>query len=261
MKHVTAATLEVKHADIGIRGKVSVGIPHSTAAVLALPLLRLIREKLPLVEIALHEGLSGLLGEQLDSGRLDFSILFDPEPQTGLETTPLFSERLHFVSADPAICKAYAGAREISLRDVMARPLILPPQPNGIRMLLERESLRLNMRPRVVADITGVATMLAAVHAGLADSVMMAVNAGGAAADNIRLVLPVAEPAITRRACLVEPAHFRLTTAATAVKAITLQVIEELVSDGKWPGAAIEQVPHRETDFDPSPPQTPAGLG
>jgi LysR family nitrogen assimilation transcriptional regulator len=239
LKHVSAAALEIKCIDDEIWGKVAVGVPNSTAAVLGLPLLKAVREKLPHVEISLHEGLSGLLGEHLAAGRLDFSILFDTEPRRGFVTTPLFTERLQFVSADPEMLQTYAGANKISLKDVMSRPLILPPQSNGIRMLLDKEAMRASMTPKVIADITGVATMLAAVQAGLADSVMMAVNAMAAQGKSNLLVLPIVDPVMTRQASLVEPAYFSMTTAATCVKTITLQLVSELIRGGNWPGAQL----------------------
>ena len=238
-KHIEAATEEVRHVDKDVHGKVAVGLPHSTADVLALPLLKTVREQLPHVVISLHEGLSGVLGEQLASGQLDFSILFDTEPRRGFQATPLVAERLHFVSASAELLRAHSSSREISLQAVLQRPLILPPQPNGIRVLIEREALRADLKPHVIADITGVQTMLAAVKDGIADTVMMAANAPVTHAGQRLLVLPVGPPFIARTAALFEPSHFTLTTAAARVKEITLNLVSELVSQGAWPGGEL----------------------
>lgn len=239
VKQLAAASHDVKNADKEIRGKVAIGIPNSTAAVLALPLLKAVRTELPFVELTLVEGLSGLLGEQLSAGRLDFSILFDLVPLRGLQVTPLVAERLHFVSADTRLLRKYSRASSISLQDVMCRPLILPPQPNGIRVLIEREAARCGLRPQVIADITGVGTMVAAVSAGLADTLMMAVNAKLAQPANALLVIPVGSPVIERAACLFEPAQFALPSAAACVRDITLRLVNELVAGGGWPGSRL----------------------
>lgn len=239
IKHVEAAAQEVKHCDKEIRGKVSVGIPHSTAAVLAIHLLKAVREQLPHVEIAIHEGLSGLLGEQLATGRLDFSILFDTEVRRGFKSTPLVAERLHFVSSDLKMRHEYTRLGKISFREVILRPLILPPQPNGIRVLLEKEALRANLRSNVIADITGVETMLAAVKEGLADTVMMAANAPLKSRAGKLLVVPMDDPVIERHASLFEPAQFPLTKAAASVRDITLQLVKDLVLREVWLGARL----------------------
>ena len=239
VKHVEAASREVRLEDKEIRGKVAVGFPNSTAAVLALPLLKAVRSELPHVDITIMEGLSGLLKEQLTTGRLDFSILFDTDFLRGFQARLLLAERLHFVSADPKMRRAFARATTIDLRQVMARPLVLPPQPNGIRDLLEREALRANLRPHIIANITGVETMLAAVKAGLADTVMMAVNARVGQTANDLLVIPVGAPLIERRAGLFESAQFALPTAVIRVRDITLRLVDEMITAEKWPGARL----------------------
>lgn len=236
-KHAETATHEVKRVDKEIRGKVAVGIPNSTADVLALPLLEAVRRELPFVQLTIVEGLSGLLTEQLGSGRIDFSLLFDMEPLRGFQQTPLLAEQLHFVSADPKMQRRRrGGAAGIALREVLRRPLILPPQPNGTRLLLEREALRIGIQPMVVADVTGVATMLAAVRAGVADTVMMAANAKRGRQEGL-VVEPVRSPTIERHAGLFEPSQFALPAAAICVRDILLRTVQGLIANGEWPGA------------------------
>ena len=239
LKHVEAVRDGVRQVDKEVRGKVAVGVPNSTAAVLALPLLKAVRAERPYVELTIIEGLSGLLSEQLVNGKLDFCILFETDPMRGFEVLPLFKEKLHFVSCDPVVCKQYALSKSISLRSVMKRPLILPPKPNGIRLLLEREALRVDLNPRVVADITGVHTMLAAVKAGLADSVMMAANAASGSPPSTILVLPISSPVIERAAGIFQAEQFELTSAAICVKDITVRTVAELIFGRKWPGATL----------------------
>lgn len=237
VKQVHAAADEVKQVGREVRGEVMVGIPNSTAAVLALPLLEAVRRELPLVRMTIVEGLSGMLGEQLARGRLDYAILFDTDQLRGFHRTPLIAEQLHFVSADPQMRRIYSCLRSIPCREVMLRPLILPPQPNGIRRLLEREALRADMQLQVVADVTGLATMLSAVQAGLADTVMLAVNARVAKRVEEMVVVPLVDPVIERRAALFEPRQFGLPVAAVRVRDMLVQTVAELLEMGKWPGA------------------------
>lgn len=240
-KQLEAVRDGVKQVDKEVRGKVAIGLPNSTAAVLALPILKAVRAELPHVELTIVEGLSGLLSEQLANGKLDFSVLFETEPMRGFEVLPLFKEKLHFVSCDPVVCRQYARSKSITLRSVMKRPLILPPKPNGIRLLLEKDALRAGLNPRVVADITGLNTMLAAVKAGLADSVMMAVNADSGSPPSKMLILPISSPVIERAAGLFYSEHFELSSAAICIKDITLRAIDELISGRKWRGATLSR--------------------
>ncbi|NYT26114.1 LysR family transcriptional regulator [Alcaligenaceae bacterium] len=236
-KHVEAARSGIHEMGSEIRGQVSFGIPHSIAVILGLPLLRAVRSELPLVEFTLVEGMSGMLAEQLVSGRLDMSILFEIDALRGFECQPLVSERLHFVSADPALRERLAGAAAISVVDVLDRPLILPPKPNGIRMLMERQVLRSGLSMRVIANLTGVHTMLAAVKAGLGDSVVMAANPEFAGYDKDLLALPIADPEIERPAALYQAESFAPTLATAGVRDIALRLVRDFLDTGKWTGA------------------------
>ena len=239
LQRVATASSEVKRADGEIRGMVAIGVPNSIAAVLALPLLQTVRRELPHVQLTIVEGLSGLLSEQLISGRLDLSILFDTESMRGFVQTPLLAEKLHFVSSNPELIRKYSGKNGIGFREVLGRNLILPPQPNGIRVLLEQEALREGLKLAVVAGVTGLDTMRAAVVAGVADSVMMAANVIRSGVNGDLLVLPIHEPVIERTAGLFEAGQFAPPAAASRVREILLQLVHDLVAVGHWPGARM----------------------
>lgn len=238
IKHVDAIGPSIHELDQEIRGAVTIGLPNSTADILAVPLLKRVREELPHVELCIAEGLSGMLAEQLTAGRLDLCILFQSEALRGFTHVPLMKERLHFVSTLAQAHEAYAGASAIALKEVAKWPLVLPPQPNGIRVLLEREAARANLRLQVVADLGGMRTMLSAVEAGVASSVTMAANAVAHGRRRNLLILPIRHPEIDRAAGLFQPQHFSLSAAARGVRDITLRLVASMMSQGKWPGAS-----------------------
>lgn len=237
IKYVDAIGQSIHEVGDEVRGAVTIGLPSSTADVLALPLLKAVRQELPRVELCIVEGLSGMLAEQLAAGRLDLCILFETEPMRGFGYVPLLKERLHFVSALPEAKATYAGAHAITLKDVVKWPLVLPPKPNGVRVLLEREASCAGLRLHVVADLSGMRTMLAAVEAGIASSVTLAANAVAFRRRKNLLMLPIRNPAIERSAGLFQPEQFSLTVAARGVREIALRVVSGLIAQGRWPGA------------------------
>lgn len=237
IKSVDAIGQSLHALDKEVRGTVTIGLPNSTADVLALPLLNAVRQELAHVELGIVEGLSGMLSEQLTAGRLDMCILFEVEPMRGFDCVPLMKERLHFVSALPEAHKAYGRARAINLKDVVKWPLVLPPKPNGVRILLEREAVRADLQLQVVADLSGLRTILAAVEGGLASSVTMAANAAAYSRRKKLLMLPIRNPVIDRSAGLFQPQQVSLTVAARGVREITLRLVKELIAQGNWPGA------------------------
>lgn len=239
IKQVDTIGQSIREMDKEVRGAVTIGLPSSTADFLAVPLLKAVRQELPHVELGIVEGLSGMLSEQLTAGRLDMCMLFETEAIRGFAHVPLLNERLHFVSTIPEAHAAYAGAHAITFKEVTKWPLVLPPKPNGIRVLLEREAARADLQLQVVAELSGMRTMLSAVQTGLASSVTTAANAVGHGRRRRNLlILPIRNPAIDRSIGLFQPQQFSLSVAARSVREVTLRLTIGLVAQGKWLGAS-----------------------
>jgi LysR family nitrogen assimilation transcriptional regulator len=239
VKHAQAAQESIRALGSEVRGKVVVGLPSSTAAVLAVPLLEAVRERLPRVELRVIEGLSNVLAEDLASGRLDLSILFDDEPQRGFRRLPLVRERLHFVSVLPGVRAAVGASPSVTLAEVARFPLVLSAQANSVRALLDREAQRRDLRLNVVCELTGIKTLVDAVEAGIASSVLMAANAVSLARRPDAVVLPIRAPVLKRTASLFESEHMVGTPASNGLRALLLEVVRTLVAQGRWHGGVL----------------------
>ena len=238
LKNMEAVKQSIGTIGREVRGVVSIGIPNSTVPMLAIPLLQAVRRQLPLVEISIFEGLSAMHAEMLAAGKLDLAVLFETVAPRGFAITPLFSETLHFVSADARACMAYAGLSAVSLREVTKWPLLLPPSPNGIRVILERECMRANLKLQVAANLSGVQTITDAVRLGLGSTVMMAANAEPSEHGKM-LMLPIHKPDIERPAGLFQLENLPLTQAAESVKTLTIAAVRESIGNSRWPGAKL----------------------
>ncbi|PVZ42258.1 LysR family tcuABC transcriptional regulator [Pseudomonas sp. CC120222-01a] len=89
-------------------GYVTVGLPPTTATVLALPLINAMRERYPDIQLHLVEMLSGHLAAQLNARQIDLAILFQLEGGKRWSVTPLLDERL-FVITPPQLPHAPEG--------------------------------------------------------------------------------------------------------------------------------------------------------
>lgn len=242
LKNIEAARQAIASLGTEVRGAAAIGIPNSTVPLIALPLLQRARERFPLVEISIFEGLSSMHRDLLANGQLDLAILFESVAPAGMELTSLMSERLHFVCADARARETYAGLDAIRLHEVCKWPLLLPPRPNGIRVILERECQRAGLDLQLAANLSGVRTIWNAVRSGLGSTVMMAANVDPAQASEV-LVLPIRDPEIERPAGIVQLAHLPLTQAASELKKLVVQIVLELVAAGNWPGASLIAAP------------------
>jgi LysR family transcriptional regulator, nitrogen assimilation regulatory protein len=167
----------------GLSGRVAVGLPTSVARVLAVPLIREFRKKLPEATIAIQEGLSVAMQEALVNGRLDIALLYNAMPTPDVELTPLLEEALYLVKPAASHTSSTKVQRSISpakkaklakvkLQDIAALPLVIPTRPNAIRNLVETRLGDLGLRPTIALEIDGVSAILELVADGAGCAVL-----------------------------------------------------------------------------------------
>src|SRR5690606_7657151 len=83
--------------DDQISGTVSVGLASSTARMLALPLMQLVKQELPSIILEIVDIFSADLTKLVLQGRVDFSLSPDQQPLKGISrTTQLIEDLIHF---------------------------------------------------------------------------------------------------------------------------------------------------------------------
>ncbi len=154
----------------GLAGRVAIGMPTSVSKVLAVPLNRAFRERMPDAKLSISEGLSVAMQESLTSGRLDIALLYNAQPTPELELTALLQEDLFLVQAKGTM--ATKDKQAISLHDLASIPLVIPSRPNALRTLLDAEMVAVNKRPTIALEIDGVAAILDLVADGAGAAVL-----------------------------------------------------------------------------------------
>src|SRR5829696_5101685 len=97
LHQVERAREELGRVRGALAGRVAVGLPPSVAKVLAVPLIRAFRQRMPDASVSISEGLSAGMHESLTNGRLDIALLYNTSPSPDLELTPLLEENLFLV--------------------------------------------------------------------------------------------------------------------------------------------------------------------
>ena len=150
----------------GLAGRVALGLPPSLARVLTVPLTRAFRQRLPLAQLSISEGLSTAMQDGLTTGRLDIAVLYNTSSATGLEVTPLMHEALLLVQARQPGLQEDPPPGPIELKDIATLPLVIPSRPNAIRMFVESEMAALGCRPTIGLEIDGISAILDLVDDG-----------------------------------------------------------------------------------------------
>ena len=212
LHQVERAREELGRVRSGLSGRVALGLPPSVARVLTVPLTRAFRLKMPDAQLSISEGLSTAMQENLQNGRLDIAVLYNPSQVPGIEHTPLVQEELLLVQPRPPGLQEDPPPAPITLQEMAALPLVIPTRPNAIRMHVESEMAAIGCRPHIALESDGVSAILDLV----ADGAGYAILSRNAVMRSVRpsafAVRQVAAPALT----------IQLTTAVSSLRPTTL---------------------------------------
>ena len=215
-------------------GRIVVGMPPSLARRLTLPLVEAFEARLPRARLAIVEGLSAHIAEWTVTGRVDVGVLYDPEPQPGLETMPLFDEPLALI--ERAGARARRADATVPLRELSRVPLILPERAHTFRKLLETQAAHAGIKLDIAWEVSGVPIIVDLVCAGHGCAVLTpnAVSAWPRGAELV--VRPIVEPALRTVLSIATSSRRRPTPLGTRVIAL----LRELAQGMAPPAATAE---------------------
>ena len=224
LRQLEQAKSDVNNAGQSLSGQVSVGLaPGTAASALALPLLKTIRARHPSILLYLNENFGTTLSELVMNGRMDMAVLYAGKNVVhGLSYQPLLMEQLFLVApqASPSL------PEQIALSEVGGFELLLPRPYNYLRKYVDEAFSTLTMNAKVVAEIESVATLNAAVAAGLGATILPE-SAARAMAISIQAQLcRIVSPAIEMPLALCKSDHLPLSEPAQAVKDVILELVE-----------------------------------
>ncbi len=229
LHQVARAREELARIRGGLAGRVAVGIPTSLSRLLAVPLMRAFRERMPEANLSLSEGLTAAMHESLVNGRLDIAVLYNARSSPEVEVVELRREALFLVQprgTDDIDTSA------IPLKDVAALPLVIPSRPNAIRMLVEAEMATLDCRPHIALEIDGVAAILDLVADGAGCAILSrnAVDSSARPADYA--LRPIRDPALRTHICMATSAQRPATLTQQATQALLRETLGTVMQAG-----------------------------
>ena len=129
------------------------------------------RAKWPSVRVIAVEAVTRKVEKELVEGRLDVGIGFSPARAPEIEAEPLVEGRLALI-----VPKKHAAAR-VTARSLNGEPLALLAPGMRVRGMVDAFLASTRATPRVVFEANAVATLLAAVRAGIAPTILPASTA------------------------------------------------------------------------------------
>lgn len=171
LRQLDQTELEIASASEEISGVVCVGLaPLGLGSLLAAQLIKTIHEDFPGIVLYINENVGGgAMSELVMTGKMDVALLFDPGNLPSLSFKRICTEELHFVTADEAL---FEGAREITLADALATPLILPSKIHTIRQVIDTTLARAGLTKRAIAETESISVLSNAIGEGLCATIL-----------------------------------------------------------------------------------------
>lgn len=212
-------------------GHVVLGLPPTVARLLTVPLFKAFRKSIPNGSFGVVEGLSAAIVEWLVEGRVDIGLVYNPVPLPSVEIAPVFEEEMFLISRrEPGKRQSKAS---VPLRELVRYPLIVPSRPNANRTRIERALSHLGLKPRIVFEIDGVASVLDLVHEGYGHTVIPLNSLRSSASGRDFIAQPIRRPKLTIPLSLITSAQRPMTPLAKGLFSLVREVALDVLASGK----------------------------
>lgn len=213
-----------------LAGRVALGLPPSLTKVLTVPLIHEVRASMPEASLSISEGLSVSMQEALVNGRLDIALLFNPVLSPDINTVPLLEEELFLVRKKE---KGFISG-PIHLRAIADEPLVIPPQPNSLRMIVEVELANIGCHPKIALEIGSISAILDLVADGAGCAVLSRNAVTNLGAPRLFSLQPIVKPRLRSKLLLAVSSQRPAT--------LTQQAVQDLIARTARPLLLRDQV-------------------
>ena len=228
---------EVRGAGSGEVGKVTVGLPTSVAAVLAMPLYLSLKQRHPGVQVNFIERTNDNLADLLANGRLDMAVLFCDLESRGMAIRPLLLDSLS-VYGNPSTLTSWEIGETTTARQLSERPIVLPGPETNLRTLVQRIFTRSESKLSVSADIDSFLIRLSlAASEGVCTILSSGLRTFGAAhgLDEVPIIEAIGSRTVSLCWLTTTPAS----AAAESTRELIVATCQTLVSERIWVGAQL----------------------
>lgn len=229
LREVEATRVLLSREEARVAGTVSVGMSSSTARMLALPLIRSVRQRYPAIDLEIVDVASADLTLMVEQGRLDVSLSPDQESVAGLSTAPFLVEEL-LVLTHPSL---KLPEDKLTITDLAGVPLILSRPPNKLRMRVDYAFMNARLQYELLAQVSTSAITLPAVSEGLGATILPYSSAAREIQDGTIRSYHLT-PALSRGISMCTSQVKRQRPAVGAVEELIRSLAGELIADGTW---------------------------
>lgn len=235
------ASVEVAHREVRETGKkpsgkVVFGLPSSASMALSVPLAETVRLIRPEINLRTVDAMSGFIKEWLNEKTIDLAILYETSGLKNAEVETLLYEDLHFYSAPDLWPFDQPPGSDMPLSALSNLEFVGPSKSHGLRILIDKYCKLSGVSLNFAVEMDSLSQIKSLVSRGSAFTILAPAAANDFEQRGELLSSRIIDPIITRPVHLVTNPETPRTRAASEVKRLTLEVVEDLVRRNIWRG-------------------------
>ena len=164
------AVNEVKGIELIPQGTVSLGMPLSIARLISAPLLEIIIQKFPRINLRVLEMGSAYVPEMISKGEIDLGITFKNDQRKGVHYQKILREKLGLLVSRPLIKNESVDIGILKSNPDM--PLIVPPSNHGLRDAIDLLMDKHQIEPNIIAEVNTISLLIKLSLKGLGATIL-----------------------------------------------------------------------------------------
>lgn len=241
-EHASAVLVSLGKAEQDVRtfneaaaGPVSLGLSHTAVSVVALDIMKAVRQDSPGVHLTIVEALSPALIERVFSGTVDLALTYNPPRDARLDIQLLHEEDLYLVGTTDLIGRA---STPIAFSAIPQKSVIgLAPMPAS-RAIIQTQVLRNQITPSMTLEVDSLSALRMALEAGLGCAILSRATVLADLAAEKYHARRIVDPSLSRSLALVALADRPQTKAFLEIRKTVIKVVRSAVSERRWPAKA-----------------------
>lgn len=198
--------------NVGVSGKVSIGVTPTIAKNFGGDLIMRFRERYPDASLELSEGLSGHILEWLKTGKIDVGLLYDTTATKNISSEPLWKEKLDLIYSP----KHMSFGKTVQLAEIAHLPVGLPSHQHALRHLLEASVKKKEASMAYVTEVNSLSIMMDIVSRGAFVGILPSSSCKNEIEQGLFATAEFIDPAVERDIVLATATHKHITRATKA---------------------------------------------
>lgn len=224
-----------------IKGEITLGMPTTAVAMLAVPLVQAAHDRYPDVSLRIVEAMSGHLFEWLEKGEIDLALLYNIDNGDVYRSVPLVEEDLFLFGRSSRLVP---DGDVVEFDTIHNLPLITISKRHLLRQMLDAYAARRNCELNVSFELDSLEQIKTLVKDGVGYTILPAtVMSPDWCGDNIKR-WSIVKPNLCLHTSVAAPARRENTNILQEMTKLTVEVTSGLIESGGWPLGRMPAAPH-----------------